>query len=50
MRRPRDHVSRLSCYDEWQTKPVAFMSYGHGSCGLHAVEHLRSVFTGLHTV
>nr|EIF91166.1 NADPH-dependent FMN reductase [Streptomyces tsukubensis NRRL18488] len=26
------------------------MSYGHGSCGLHAVEHLRSVFTGLHTV
>lgn len=37
-------------YDEWQAKPVAFVSYGHGSCGLHAVEHLRSVFTELHTV
>ncbi|MGW6461646.1 NADPH-dependent FMN reductase [Streptomyces sp. NPDC055078] len=37
-------------YDEWQTKPVAFVSYGHGSCGLYAAEHLRSVFTELHTV
>ncbi|TFI30912.1 MULTISPECIES: NADPH-dependent FMN reductase [Streptomyces] len=37
-------------YDEWQTKPVAFVSYGHGSGGLYAVEGLRSVFTELHTV
>ncbi|WP_267241691.1 NADPH-dependent FMN reductase [Streptomyces sp. PR69] len=37
-------------YDEWQTKPVAFVSYGHGSSGLYAVEALRSVFTELHTV
>lgn len=37
-------------YDEWQAKPVAFVSYGHGSAGLYAVEHLRSVFTELHTV
>ncbi|HZX39614.1 MAG TPA: NAD(P)H-dependent oxidoreductase [Streptomyces sp.] len=37
-------------YDEWQTKPVAFVSYGHGSRGLYAVEQLRSVFTELHTV
>ncbi|MFF8957815.1 NADPH-dependent FMN reductase [Streptomyces sp. NPDC014894] len=37
-------------YDEWQAKPVAFVSYGHGSRGLYAVEQLRSVFTELHTV
>ncbi|MET9555391.1 NAD(P)H-dependent oxidoreductase [Streptomyces sp. NPDC006645] len=37
-------------YDEWQTKPVAFVSYGHGSGGLYAVEGLRPVFTELHTV
>lgn len=37
-------------YDEWRTKPVAFVSYGHGSRGLYAVEQLRSVFTELHTV
>lgn len=37
-------------YEEWRTKPVAFVSYGHGSCGLYAVEQLRSVFTELHTV
>ncbi|MEV8364257.1 NADPH-dependent FMN reductase [Streptomyces niveus] len=37
-------------YDEWHTKPVAFVSYGHGSGGLYAVEGLRSVFTELHTV
>ncbi|CAO0829500.1 hypothetical protein SMICM17S_09312 [Streptomyces microflavus] len=37
-------------YDEWQTKPVGFVSYGHGSSGLYAVEQLRSVFTELHTV
>ncbi|MFC8074091.1 NADPH-dependent FMN reductase [Streptomyces sp. NPDC057307] len=37
-------------YDEWRTKPVAFVSYGHGSGGLYAVEALRPVFTELHTV
>ncbi|MFD9423628.1 MULTISPECIES: NADPH-dependent FMN reductase [unclassified Streptomyces] len=37
-------------YEEWQAKPVAFVSYGHGSAGLYAVEQLRSVFTELHTV
>lgn len=37
-------------YDEWQAKPVAFVSYGCRSAGLHAVEALRSVFTELHTV
>ncbi|MER7000379.1 NAD(P)H-dependent oxidoreductase [Streptomyces sp. NPDC000410] len=37
-------------YDEWRTKPVAFVSYGHGSGGLYAVEQLRPVFTELHAV
>ncbi|MFI0483488.1 NADPH-dependent FMN reductase [Actinomadura sp. 9N215] len=37
-------------YDEWQAKPVGFVSYGMGSTGLYAVEQLRTVFTGLHSV
>ncbi|WP_419998294.1 NADPH-dependent FMN reductase [Streptomyces boninensis] len=37
-------------YDEWHAKPVGFVSYGCGSCGLHAVEQLRAVFTELHAV
>ncbi|MGC5330581.1 NADPH-dependent FMN reductase [Micromonospora sp. DT62] len=37
-------------YDEWQAKPVGFVSYGCGSIGLHAVEQLRTVFTALHAV
>lgn len=37
-------------YDEWRAKPVGFVSYGHRSTGLYAVEHLRAVFTELHTV
>lgn len=37
-------------YDEWQAKPVGFVSYGHRSEGMYAVEHLRCVFTELHTV
>ncbi|WP_049566973.1 NADPH-dependent FMN reductase [Streptomyces sp. SBT349] len=37
-------------YDEWQTKPVGFVSYGTRSLGTYAVEALRSVFTELHTV
>lgn len=35
---------------EWQAKPVAFVSYGGGSGGLRAVEHLRGVFAELHAV
>ncbi|MEH1097828.1 NADPH-dependent FMN reductase [Micromonospora sp. CPCC 205561] len=37
-------------YDEWQAKPVGFVSYGCGSVGLHAVDQLRTVFTALHAV
>jgi NAD(P)H-dependent FMN reductase len=33
-----------SHYTEWQYKPVAFVSYGAGSGGIRAVEHLRGVF------
>ncbi|MFB6873302.1 NADPH-dependent FMN reductase [Streptomyces sp. NPDC056323] len=36
--------------DEWQAKPVAFVSYGGVSGGLRAVEQLRQVFAELHTV
>lgn len=37
-------------YDEWQAKPVAFVSYGGGSGGIRAVEQLRQVFAELHAV
>ncbi|WP_238009460.1 NAD(P)H-dependent oxidoreductase [Dactylosporangium sp. AC04546] len=37
-------------YDEWQAKPVGFVSYGYRSTGLHAVDALRTVFTALHAV
>jgi NAD(P)H-dependent FMN reductase len=37
-------------YDEWQAKPVGFVSYGCGSAGLYAVEALRTVFTELQAV
>lgn len=37
-------------YDEWQAKPVAFVSYGGQAGGLRAVEHLRQVFAELHAV
>ncbi|HET6859679.1 MAG TPA: NAD(P)H-dependent oxidoreductase [Streptomyces sp.] len=48
---PASLKQAIDCaYDEWQTKPVAFVSYGHGSRGLYAVEQLRSVFVELHTV
>ncbi len=36
--------------DEWQAKPVGFVSYGGASGGLRAVEHLRQVFAELHAV
>jgi NAD(P)H-dependent FMN reductase len=35
---------------EWQAKPASFVSYGGLSGGLRAVEHLRNVFTEMHTV
>ena len=37
-------------YDEWQAKPVGFVSYGCRYQGIHAVGQLREVFTELHTV
>lgn len=37
-------------YDEWHAKPVGFVSYGTRSDGIYAIEHLRTVFTELHTV
>lgn len=37
-----------SVYDQWQAKPVAFISYGGISGGLRAVEHLRTIFAELH--
>jgi NAD(P)H-dependent FMN reductase len=37
-------------FQEWQTKPVGFVSYGGISGGLRAVEHLRGVFAELHAV
>ena len=39
-----------SAYEEWQAKPVAFISYGGISGGLRAVEQLRLVFAELHAV
>jgi NAD(P)H-dependent FMN reductase len=37
-------------YQEWHAKPVAFISYGRESGGLHAVAQLRQVFAELHAV
>ncbi len=36
-------------HEQWQAKPVAFVSYGGMSGGLRAVEQLRQVFAELHT-
>ncbi|QSB15094.1 NAD(P)H-dependent oxidoreductase [Natronosporangium hydrolyticum] len=35
-------------YDEWQAKPVGFVSYGGRAQGIRAVEQLRQVFGELH--
>lgn len=35
---------------EWQAKPVAFVSYGGISGGIHAAEQLRTVLAWLHAV
>lgn len=37
-------------YQEWQAKPVGFVSYGGFGAGLRAVEHLRGVMAELHAV
>lgn len=37
-------------FEEWQAKPIGFVSYGGISGGLRAVEHLRGVFAELHAV
>lgn len=37
-------------YQEWQAKPVGFVSYGGFSAGLRAVEHLRGVMAELHAM
>ena len=39
-----------SLKEEWQAKPVAFVSYGGLSGGVRAVEQLRLVFAELHAV
>lgn len=39
-----------SATQEWNAKPIAFVSYGGVSGGLRAVEHLRHVFIELHAV
>jgi NAD(P)H-dependent FMN reductase len=39
-----------NAYDEWHAKPVAFVSYGCDSVGLHAMYRLRTAFTALHVV
>ncbi|MEU6174318.1 NAD(P)H-dependent oxidoreductase [Streptantibioticus parmotrematis] len=37
-------------FEQWQAKPVGYVSYGGRSGGLRAVEHLRQVFSELHAV
>jgi NAD(P)H-dependent FMN reductase len=37
-------------YDEWQAKPVGFVSYGCQSRGIRAADQLRLVFGALHAV
>ena len=37
-------------HEEWQAKPVGFVSYGGQAGGLRAVEQLRQVFAELHAV
>lgn len=39
-----------TAYEEWQAKPVGFVSYGGQSGGLRAVEQLRLVFAELQAV
>ncbi|ADB33640.1 NADPH-dependent FMN reductase [Kribbella flavida DSM 17836] len=37
-------------YEEWHAKPVAIVSYGRESGGLHAASQLRQIFSELHAV
>lgn len=36
--------------DEWQAKPVGFVSYGGQGGGIRATEHLRQIFPELHAM
>lgn len=48
---PASLKQAIDCaYDEWQAKPVGFVSYGYRSEGINAVYQLRTVFTALHAV
>ncbi len=47
---PASLKQAIDCaYAEWRAKPVGFVSYGYRAGGRYAVEHLRDVFTELHT-
>ncbi|UNO40524.1 NAD(P)H-dependent oxidoreductase [Streptomyces sp. MST-110588] len=46
---PLKHAIDL-LHQEWQAKPVGFVSYGGISGGLRAVEQLRTVFAELHAM
>ncbi|WP_370938533.1 NADPH-dependent FMN reductase [Amycolatopsis sp. cg13] len=47
---PASLKQAIDCaYEEWRAKPVGFVSYGYRAGGRYAVEHLRDVFTELHT-
>lgn len=37
-------------YEEWNAKPIAFVSYGGKSRGIRAVEQLRQMFVELHAM
>lgn len=37
-------------FNQWQAKPVGFVSYGGMSGGIRAVEHLRQVFAEMHAM
>ena len=39
-----------AAHDEWEAKPVGFVSYGGMSGGIRAVEQLRQVFAGFNAV
>lgn len=39
-----------SVFNEWQAKPIGFVSYGGMSGGIRAVEQLRQVFAELHAI
>ena len=47
---PASLKQAIDCaYEEWRAEPVGFVSCGYRAGGRYAVEHLRDVFTELHT-